>query len=162
MVYRVKHVVPTLTRATNSQDAECRKFACYALENLSCERSCRHEICNVPNLIPALCCCCNNTGFVDEQLAAISVLRSLSDDPANLINMANSPGLMSTLEKMAMISSKDEEDEKMQMMNFYACDTMATLSFWLGTLSSKVMGVKRESGKLYVPSMKTTSYEQWQ
>lgn len=100
---------------------------------------------------------------MDEQLAAISVLRSLSDDPANLINMANSPGLMSTLEKMAMISLKeDEEDEKMQMMNFYACDTMATLSFWLGTLSSKVMGVKRESGKLYVPSMKTTSYEQWQ
>ena len=166
MVYRVKFLLRTLVRATNSDDAECRKYACLTLENLSCERSCRKEIANVPGLIPALCLCSTNMGHEDQQLAATSALRNLADEPANLIPFTDAEDCLASLIKLVRLETDQEDSEeklssnnKLEMIKFYASDAIASVSFWMTTIATT--NVKRANKNENCTSVSTLNVVGW-
>ena len=164
MVSNVKDLLRTLVRATNSHDSECRKYACFSIENLSCERACRQEIANVPGLISALCSCSRNKGHEDQQLAAVSALRNLSDEPANMIAICNSKEYLSTLIVLIndLENRQHEKTKKAEMMKYYASDAVATVSFWMTTVADtngKTVEPTRES---QFSTLKVTGWSLWE
>ena len=74
---------------SGSTNDEARLYACYALQNLSQEKSCRQELAIAAHLIEVLCDRCRNGQQEAERLSAISTLKNLCDEPANLIPMTN-------------------------------------------------------------------------
>jgi hypothetical protein len=100
LAFKPKSFVPTLVSALSSPSSDARLFACYGLQNLSQEKSCRQELAITERLIESLCELCRNTSSQEnERLAAISTLKNLCDEPANLIPMTNTAGCVSTMSK---------------------------------------------------------------
>jgi hypothetical protein len=166
LVYHVKNLVPTLLdhivstgRADGEDYHECAKCALYALQNLSCSNNCRQELANTPNLLAALTKAAFKTQYRDQQLSALHTLKNLSDDPFNLVTMTNTPGCTATLLALA-------NDGNNVMAQYLACDTLATLSHWLLTLSTaktrkgKVVG-EEEDGEVGRRTFQTLTWEQW-
>jgi hypothetical protein len=169
LVYKVKGLVPTLLghivggsagRIQGAEDNhECAKCALYALQNLSCSNNCRQELANTPNLLAALTKNAFKTQHRDQQLSAIHTLKNLSDDPFNLVTMTNTPGCTATLLALA-------NDGNDAMTQYLACDTLATLSHWLLTLSrtktrrSKVVG-EEEDTEVGRRTFQTLTWEMW-
>lgn len=129
LVYNVPGMVPVLVHATEGADHECCKCALYALQNLACMSSCRQELANTPNLLASITKNSFKTQHPEQQLAALQTLKNLSDDPFNLVTMTNTPGCSATLLALA-------NDPSNKMAQYLACDTLATLSHWLLTLSA--------------------------
>eukprot|EP00804_Cyclotella_cryptica_P000282 CCRYP_010225-RA/>CCRYP_010225-RA protein AED:0.00 eAED:0.00 QI:242/-1/1/1/-1/1/1/160/609 len=174
LVYNVKGLLPTLLDhiTSNSSNArvtdnaeptdnhECAKCALYALQNLSCSNNCRQELANTPNLLAALTKNAFKTQHRDQQLSALHTLKNLSDDPFNLVTMTNTPGCTATLLALA-------NDGNNVMAQYLACDTLATLSHWLLTLStaktrkSKVTG-DEEDAEVGRRTFQTLTWEMWQ
>jgi len=151
--------------STNPFDdhAECAKCALYALQNLSCTGSCRQELANTPDLLGNVTKAAFRHDYPEQQLSALHTLKNLSDDPFNLVTMTNTPGCTATLLALANndascspssprsptarsspLSSKGGDTstegstlaERNTMAQYLACDTLATLSHWLLTLSA--------------------------
>eukprot|EP00586_Coscinodiscus_wailesii_P016009 CAMPEP_0172509958 /NCGR_PEP_ID=MMETSP1066-20121228/224983_1 /TAXON_ID=671091 /ORGANISM="Coscinodiscus wailesii, Strain CCMP2513" /LENGTH=614 /DNA_ID=CAMNT_0013288721 /DNA_START=285 /DNA_END=2129 /DNA_ORIENTATION=- len=171
MVFRVKNLVPTLVRACVSRDDECRKYACFSLQNLSYDKTCRSELALIPNLLKALCTCCMRSGKPDEQLAAVATLRNLSDEPANLIQMSNTPDCFATL----MLMAHRNDDSFDEMMQYIACDTLTHLSHWLMKISTSGIMIadsaevmtennqqQQKNLKFLTPSHQICDWEKWQ
>jgi hypothetical protein len=171
LVYHVKGLVPTLldhivnggtvVRGENAEadNHECAKCALYALQNLSCSNNCRQELANTPNLLGALTKAAFKTQHRDQQLSALHTLKNLSDDPFNLVTMTNTPGCTATLLALA-------NDGNNVMAQYLACDTLATLSHWLLTLSSaktrrgKVVGEDADN-EVARRTFQTLTWDQW-
>ena len=171
LVYRVKGLVPTLldhittnngtgrVEGTEADNHECAKCALYALQNLSCSNNCRQELANTPNLLGALTKAAFKTQHRDQQLSALHTLKNLSDDPFNLVTMTNTPGCTATLLALA-------NDGNNAMAQYLACDTLATLSHWLLTLSSaknrkgKIVG-EDDDNEVGRRTFQTLTWEQW-
>ena len=135
---------------------------------------------NVPGLLTALCLCMMNDGYEDQQLSATSALRNLSDEPANAIPFTNAKDCLLSLIKvanmdrmMALTSKRNKAKRtlstKEEMMQFYACDAIATISFWMKTVADtnrKRMPKAKDKEKMNVDSvcgpLKVTGWEQWQ
>ena len=164
LVYKT-NVVNTLVTHVESADAECAKCALYALQNLSCTGNCRQELANTPDLLGNVTKAAFRHDCTEQQLSALHTLKNLSDDPFNLVTMTNTPGCTATLLALANNDAasgggnKDGGSNNKQlsrggrnaMAQYLACDTLATLSHWLLTLSatrrSKDSGGKKESGE---------------
>eukprot|EP01082_Thalassiosira_pseudonana_P004200 g3908.t1 g3908 contig13:459416-461377(-) len=130
----VSHIMPVASNNDGSNgdtadNQECAKCALYALQNLSCTGSIRQELANTPNLLAALTKNAFKTQHPEQQLSALHSLKNLSDDPFNLVTMTNTPGCTATLLALA-------NDGTNAMAQYLACDTLATLSHWLLTLSA--------------------------
>jgi len=165
LVFRERIVVPALVQATLSEDDEVRQFACYALQNLSQDKSCRQELAIVENLITALCDCSRQTSAEEERLAAISALKNLCDEPANLIPMTNTPECIATLMHLA----HGKEAGVTDVMQYRACDALATLSHWLRKIATSGQSLDSPTPRnraltkgLFVPSLRVVTYNQWQ
>jgi hypothetical protein len=101
LAFKPKTVVPALIEATQSTNDDARLYACYALQNLSQEKSCRQELAIAEHLIEVLCDRCRNGTLDAERLAAVSTLKNLCDEPANLIPLTNTTGCVTTLMQLA-------------------------------------------------------------
>lgn len=132
--------------------AECAKCALYALQNLSCTGNCRQQLANTPELLGSVTKAAFRHDCPDQQLSALHTLKNLSDDPFNLVTMTNTPGCTATLLALANNDAScmpsaprsprspgDKQgaaDNANTMAQYLACDTLATLSHWLLTLSA--------------------------
>ena len=72
------------------------------------------------------------SGNEEEKLAAVSTLKNLADEPTNLIPMTNTPDCFATLMQVA----HGQDGNTTEMMQFLACDALATLSHWLRKIAS--------------------------
>lgn len=188
LVYKVPDLVSTFVRqveSSSTEDVECAKCALYALQNLSCTSNCRQELANTPDLLVNVTKAAFRHDCPEQQLSALHTLKNLSDDPFNLVTMTNTPGCTATLLALAnndasSIGGKDDGSGKKKkdqdkngnnaMAQYLACDTLATLSHWLLTLSATrkskdnvngdVSGVKKGSD-MGRRTFKQCTYEAW-
>jgi hypothetical protein len=160
--------------ATSSRDVDARKFACFALQNLSQDKPCRQEVASTKGVVSALCNRARQGAIIEERLAAMHALKNLTDEPANLIPMTNTRECFATLMKIA--HGKDEKES--EMMQYLACDALATLSHWLRKIATSGQQMEQEEddgddGKeekkmaeksnmdLFVPTLKVVTWSQW-
>lgn len=130
LMFKVPNLVRVFVTNIEGSDLECAKCACYALQNISCDSNCRQELANTVNLLTSIIKAAFNQGCREQQLSALHTLKNLSDDPFNLVTMTNTPGCTATLLALA-------NDSGDKMAQYLACDTLATLSHWLLTLSAR-------------------------
>ena len=98
LVYHVKGFVGALVDAANSIDGDCRKFACCALQNLSCDGRCRQELGSTPEVLGTLSKCCRYDGQpIEERIAALTALKNLSKEASNLVNFTITDDCIRTL-----------------------------------------------------------------
>jgi len=133
LVFKVKDVVPVIVFATHSENADSRKYACYTLQNFSQDKPCRQELASVENLLSAVCRRIRGAKNPEEKLTAMHTLKNLTDEPANLIPMANTPECFATLMQVAHTSDDDSITETMQ---YLCCDALATLSHWFRSIAT--------------------------
>ena len=164
ILYQLKNFVPAIVRASFSQNDETRKYACFALQNLSQDKPCRQELAVTPNLLTALCVRVRQAADPEERLAALHGLKNLTDEPANLIPMTNTPECFATLMQIAHAS----DDSVSEMMQYLGCDALATLSHWYRSIATSGQRIDyQQKGQkppkdLFVPSLKIITYQQWQ
>lgn len=164
LVFKQRVVVPALVVAVEAKNEETRLYACYALQNLSQDKSCRQELAITDGLITALCNRAREARIEEERLAAVSSLKNLCDEPANLIPLTNTRDCISTLMQLA----HGYEDGASDTTQYRACDGLATLSHWLRkiatsgkTLDDAKRG-KPPTKELFVPSLRVVTWNQWQ
>lgn len=168
MAFKMKDVVPGVVFAMDSQNGEARKYACYVLQNLSQDKPCRQQLVSIKSLLPALCRRIRVARFPEEKLAALHTLKNLTDEPANLIPMTNTPECFATL--MQVVHGSGENTT--EMMQYLGCDALATLSHWfrsIATSGHRIGAFQRNTpdgvvGKdqLFVPSFRVLAWEPWQ
>jgi hypothetical protein len=164
VVFKQQVIVPALVVAVEAINDETRLYACYALQNLSQDKSCRQELAITDNLITALCNRSREAHAEEERLVAVSALKNLCDEPANLIPLTNTRDCISTLMQLA----HGNEEEVSDTTQYRACDGLATLSHWLRkiatsgkTLDDAKRG-KQPTKELFVPSLQVVTWDQWQ
>jgi hypothetical protein len=123
LVYHVKNFVTVLVQAASCTAALRRKYACFALQNLSCESGCRQELGYEPKLLQVLLICSRNSDYIEEQESALTALDNLSKEPSNLVNFTNH-GIVAGLLAHA-------KDHSKPTLLYLACDTLATLAHWI-------------------------------
>jgi hypothetical protein len=164
LVFQERHAVPALVQGANSDSDETRLYACYGLQNLAQDKSCRQELAMIECLVPTLCNRGRFSTMEQERLSAISALKNLCDEPANLIPLTNTPECISTLMHLA----HGKEQGVTETMQYRACDALATLSHWLrkiATSGQSLDEVQRgmvPDKKLFVPSLRVITWNQWQ
>jgi len=164
MVFQERATVPALVAAANSSNDEARLFACYAIQNMAQDRACRQELAMVDGLVTTLCKRGRYANDTDERLAAISALKNLCDEPANLIPLTNTPECIATLMHLA----HGKETGVTELMQYRACDALATLSHWLRKIATSGKSLDRvqrglpADNSLFVPSLRVVTWSQWQ
>ena len=68
----------------------------------------------------------------EEKLSALHILKNLTDEPANLIPMTNTPTCFDTLMHVAHAS----DDSVTEMMQYLECNALATLSHWFYSIAT--------------------------
>ena len=163
LVFKQRDVVPALVNATASTNDDARLFSCYALQNLAQDKSCRQELAVAQGLISAICDRCRKAKPEEERLAAISAIKNLCDEPANLIPMTNTPDCIATLMHLA----HGMEEGITEIMQYRACDALATLSHWLRKIATSGQALENAKAKkpppktLFVPSLQVVDFNQW-
>lgn len=156
-------VVPAMVYAMSSPSVQSRTFACRALQNLSQDKSCRQDLAITKDLIESLVQRVGLSGNEEEKLAAISTLKNLADEPTNLIPMTNTPDCFATLMQVA----HGQDANTTEMMQFLACDALATLSHWLRKIASTdasetMLGTAApKTADLLNPTLKVVTWSQW-
>lgn len=167
LVFKMKNLVPAVVFATHSEDPESRKHACFALQNFSQDKPCRQQLASVDNLLPAICRRIRSPKHPEERLAALHTLKNLTDEPANLIPMTNTPECFATLMQVAHAG----DDSITELMQYLGCDALATLSHWFRSIatSGQRIGTKDKSGsggltkdEMFVPTLRVLTWEPWQ
>jgi hypothetical protein len=163
-VFKVKKIIPALINASSSPNDETRKYACFGVQNLSQDKPCRQELAGTDGLLAALCVRIRQPSNPEERLSAIQALTNLTNEPANLIPMTNTPECLATLMQIAHAG----DDSVTEMMQFLACDALATLSHWFRSIATSGKRIGHDSdgahsgSDLFVPSLRIVAYEQWQ
>jgi hypothetical protein len=149
--------------AMKSPSVESRTYACRTLQNLSNDKSCRQDIAITKNLVESLVQRVRLASDQDEKLAAVCTLKNLSDEPSNLIPMTNTPECFATLMEIA----HGKDGNTTEMMQFQACDALATLSHFLRKIASTgsvELGTNNEMPKaseLMNPTLNVVTWSQW-
>ena len=163
LVFNNRRVVPAMVLAMSSPSVESRTYACRTLQNLSNDKSCRQDIAITKNLVESLVERVRLASDQDEKLAAVCTLKNLSDEPSNLIPMTNTPECFATLMQIA----HGEDSNTTEMMQFQACDALATLSHFLRKIASSAsveLGTNNDTPKaseLMNPTLKVVTCSQW-
>lgn len=164
LLFKTRTVVPALVKATFSKNDEVRKHACYALQNLSQDKPCRQELAVIDGVLTCLCLRARQAKDVEERLAAIHALKNLTDEPANLIPMTNTPECFATLMQIAHAS----DGTVTEMMQYLGCDALATLSHWFRSIATSgqridlIKNGQQPPKDLFVPTLKIVTWQQWQ
>ncbi len=165
IVFKMRKIVPVLVKASFSQNDETRRYACFALQNLSQDKPCRQELAITGDLLTALCVRVRQASDPVERLSAIHALKNLTDEPANLIPMTNTSECLATLMQIAHA----QDDSVTEMMQYLGCDALATLSHWFRSIATSGQSIELNkkgrqpvSRELFVPSLKVVPYQQWQ
>ena len=170
--------------------------SCQTFQNLSLSKDCRVSLAKEDSLLRGLTEIvlnqCEEDGCQsyesDVRLAAVSCLKHLCDEPANLIPLTNT---RECVESLLIVSAStgssttddDDDDPTLALMRFRACDALATLSHWLRKLATvqenhhyqPVSGGSWRSSSsgsmtsptsytqsLHVPSLRVLGWNQWQ
>jgi len=163
LAFKQRYIVPAIVHGTSSMNDSSRLFCCYALQNLAQDKSCRQELAVAPGLISALCERSRKAQSEEERLAAISAIKNLCDEPANLIPMTNTPDCIATLMHLA----HGMEEGITDLMQYRACDALATLSHWLRKIATSGQALENAKTKqpppktLFVPSLQVVPFNQW-
>lgn len=163
MAFKQQMVVPALVKATYSNSDVSRRYGCFAIQNLSHDKSCRQELASSETLIAALCKRARHSKDPEERLAAICSLKNLTDEPANLIPLSNTPECIATLMQIA----HGQEEGVTEIMQFRACDALATISHWLRKIATngQAMDALKHGGTkapgMFVPSLKVVGWSQY-
>lgn len=163
LVFNNRIVVPSMVHAMSSPSVQSRTFACRSLQNLSQDKSCRQDIASTKQLVGSLVHRVSLSGNEEEKLAAVSTLKNLADEPTNLIPMTNTPDCFATLMQVA----HGQDGNTTEMMQFLACDALATMSHWLRKIASTESlspGPKKKGPKtqeLLNPTLQVVTWSQW-
>merc|ERR1712151_144252 len=148
-----------LTDKNNNNDdhSKCRQYACYAMQNLSCNMGCRQELAITQDLLYTLSKCGLHFNYPEEQIAAIGTLKNISNDPSNFIHLSNTTTCFNALIYLAggaihnnhlspttksnNDDEKKEEQRHKEMLQYLACDALATLSNWIAASALAGMNV---------------------
>lgn len=164
LVFKEHTVVPALVKATYSNIEASRRYACFAIQNFSHNKSCRQELAGNEKLITALCKRARHSRDTEERLASICALKNLTDEPANLIPLSNTSECIATLMQIA----HGQEDGITEMIQFRACDALATISHWLrkiatnGQMMNAAKHGEQAPERMFVPSLDVVGFEQYQ
>jgi hypothetical protein len=164
LVFKHPSVVAAFVGAMNSESVNCWRFACFALQNLAQEKCFRIKLAATERLIVSLCNCACNSSDEKTRLAAISTLRSLTNEPANLIPIVNSSDCVSTLMHLAYA----KQSGITQIMQYHACDALAHLSYWLQILGADdhplewAEKMKIAEARLAVPTLRVVPWKKWE
>lgn len=166
LVFNERDAVPAIIKAANAEHEETRLYACLALQNLAQDKSCRQELAGADGLVTVLCRRGRYAESEEERLAAIAAIKNLCDEPANLIPLTNTPECIATLMHVA----HGREDGVTEMMQYRACDALATLSHWLRKIatSGKALDTTQkgellvQDQGLFIPSLRVVTWNQWQ
>lgn len=163
LVFKQRSVLSALVKGTKAAHDEVRLFSCYSLQNLGQDKACRQELAVTKDLISSLCERARKAKSESERLAAITALKNLCDEPANLIPMTNTPDCIATLMHLA----HGMEEGITELMQYRACDGLATLSHWLRKIATSGQALDNAKEKkpppktLFVPSLQVVSFNQW-
>jgi hypothetical protein len=169
LVFKMKEVVPAIVFATHSENGDSRKYACFALQNFSQDKPCRQQLASIENLLPAVCRRIRGAKDQEEKLAALHTLKNLTDEPANLIPMTNTPECFATLMQVAHAS----DESVTETMQYLGCDALATLSHWfrsIATSGQRIGSSMKQPNSdnanvkdvLFVPTLRVLNWEPWQ
>ncbi len=123
-------------------NAECKKVTLYGLQNLSCTSYCHQDLANMLDHLGNITKAAFWYNHPEQQLSTLHTLKNLSNNPFNLITMANILGCRAMLLALVNNDSTGEDSNKKNvsahrvMVQYLAWDTLATLSHWLLTLST--------------------------
>lgn len=167
LVLHVRHVLPTLVSVLRrSPDDACRVRVCRTLANFAHERACRQEMANAEDLVPALRDVVRDaSGNEDDaRTAATSTLRSLADEPANLIPLTNAADCVATMAETATRRTEHNTTTSAvaeETMQYHACDFLATVSFWITTIATR-NGHEVRSNNAHRPRLRTSGWKTWE
>lgn len=165
LVFENVSFIPLLQEvASDSPDAEGRRYALCALQNLSVDTACRAAVAHTPNMIKCLMNRLKQTSK-EEMIAAIATLQNLADDPANLILFTTVKNCIASIIELAR--SDDNGTKETELASFLAKNTLATLSHWFRRIAT--IGLEKiasESGSraphiLHNAVLRPTTYEGW-
>mmetsp|Transcript_19979 Transcript_19979/g.28113 ORF Transcript_19979/g.28113 Transcript_19979/m.28113 type:complete len:1146 (-) Transcript_19979:311-3748(-) len=170
-IREVERSIETLILGTRSPDDECRKHACFALQNLSYLPNFCPLLVKTPGLITSLCECACKSEFEEEQFAAMSALKNLSREGSCAIALFNTAELMPVL--LLQIQDVDEQNPQHLKLRYIASDTLATLGYTIRkvattTKASRDGEFKFQTDKnnkrvlcLVNPTFTTSTWNQW-
>ncbi|GKY93694.1 hypothetical protein MPSEU_000336600 [Mayamaea pseudoterrestris] len=165
LVFQEREAIPALIKAANSESDESRLYACFAIQNLAQDSGVRQELAGADGLVKVLCRRGRYAQAEEERLSAVTAIKNLCDEPANLIPLTNTPECIATLMHLA----HGREDGVTEIMQYRACDALATLSHWLRKIatSGKALdatqrGESSSDQGLFVPSLRVVTWNQWQ
>ena len=167
LIFNYLELLPMLQNATESVDADARKYALCSLQNLSIDNSCKTTIAHTDKMIASLTKRCDGDTY-EEVHAAIATLQHLADEPANIIQFTIVKKCIGTIMSIAR-SNKAKMDEGIEskFTQFMAQNTLSKLSFWLRKIATSASQRKdgmlsaREVCTLYDAVLQPTEYEQW-
>jgi hypothetical protein len=138
LVFNFANLLPLLQGATASPDKEARRYAFYALQNLSMDKSCRAPIAHSPKVLMSLTQRCQDkTKEEDEsRIAAMAALQNLTDEPANLIQFTIVHDCIGTI---IQVARGDMRGEQTDLTSFMAKNALATLSHWFRKIATSGM-----------------------
>ena len=116
-------------------------------------------------VIPTLCDRIRDAADEEERLSALHSIKSLSEEPSNIVVMSNTPDCIPTL---IMIADGTDQTAS-EMMRYVAADAIANFSSHCRQLATAGKRADMESrGEKYpqsvdpfVPTFNVTTWEQW-
>lgn len=161
MVPRNELFIPALTLAISREDAETRRYATFAVQNLSMDAAVRNDIADNCALLKGLCKTVlrgEASAQNGESLAAIATLKNLVDDPSNIFKLLSSPVFLKNLTVIALRAEAFVTSE----MQFMACDALATFSHWLNKVSSTPLLKDEKYSNTELPTHQKVGWAQWE
>jgi len=157
LVYHINGFLSALVNAVKSNDSKCRQYACYAIQNLSCNMGCRQELATTRDLLSTLGLCALKNEHPDEQIASVGAIKNISNDPSNFVNLSNTSNNFEVLTMLAT-STKNEK------LRYLVCDTLSTLANWIAASAIAGMNVNNEvdvTHDMLKPTLNVETWNQW-
>jgi len=135
LVFKYLSFLPVLQDvASDSPDAEGRRYALCALQNLSVDTSCRAPVAHTANMVKCLTNRLKHYESKGELIAAIATLQNLADEPANLIQFTTVKNCVASIIEVAR--SDDNGEKESDLASYLAKNTLATLSHWFRRIAT--------------------------
>ena len=108
-----------ILKVMQTECSEIREYACYVIQNLSCDEAKRKVIfrsiggdddCTsdeTQNVLESLGKCASRVGYPREQLAAMKALRNLAQGSSNFVHFMGSNGVIETLLQVSTSEAQD-------------------------------------------------------
>ena len=126
LVFCVDGYLDVLVEATTFEDAVCRKYACFAVQNISCNEHCLEVLGSTPKLLENICQCCQVFGESREiRVACMVTLRNLSRRSENVRRMMDTSSCMPML--LSVVRTKELNESRPDLI-YWACEVLHVIS----------------------------------